>query len=145
MSFCIMICGIQMMVLRVHMPIPHLALGGLIQGLGRRDKIKFDHLASSSPKQEKPETSGPVKFFSKDFLERPKKYPKPGVGAKNEDGNKCKNWLEWEQIEGSGWISSPWELPTPCVWHLDNRWTHKFDRLHGSKLSLDNASAFNWC
>lgn len=80
-----------MMVLRVYMFIFYFVLGGFIQGLGRRDKIKFDYFVLSSLKQEKLEISGLVKFFSKDFLERLKKYLKLGVGVKNEDGNKCKN------------------------------------------------------
>lgn len=43
--FCAIICEMQMMVLRGHTPIPHLALGRPIQDLGRRGKIMFDYFA----------------------------------------------------------------------------------------------------
>lgn len=90
-----------MIILRVHMLTLHLALGRSIQGLGHRDKIMFEYPASSTPEQKKKsqrrETQS--KIFSRELLERPNHYPKPGVGAKKENGNKHTNGLKCEQID----------------------------------------------
>lgn len=86
--------------LRGHMPIPHLGMGRPIQVWRHRDKIKFGYPASGTQEQKKPETKKPVNFFFPgELLPRPNKSPKPGVGAKKENGNKLIHGLKCEQTD----------------------------------------------
>lgn len=140
MLFCIMICKIQMTVLRVYMPTLHLALGRPIEDLGHKHKIMFDYPAS---KQKKPEIRSPVIFFPRELLERPTHTQSQEQGPKIKiETSKKMDWNENRQK--SVWVDF-WSLSAiPTLLLALKRWAHQFDHLNCSSSTLDNVFFFRW-
>ena len=136
--FCIMICEIQMMVLRGQMPNPHLALGRPIQGLGHREKTMYDSFAWSNQRRKSWRWEARSNFFSRELLKRP--------NTQSQEWSQKWRWKQAQKWTGTGTdgkvselISSAWVLLIPSCWHLNKTWAPTFDCLNTWKLTLVNA------
>lgn len=140
--FCIIICEIQMIILRGPMPTEHLALGRPSKFWDIETKSCLGILPQGLQSRKSQRQKTQSLFFFLETCYRDQTNTQARSGGQKGKWKQAHKWIEmWTDRYASGLISSPWMSLVPyCAYTRDGH----ILCLNGSKLTLHNASICKW-